>query len=336
MTASCGPSSKQDTGVRAIQQTATASLTSPSKKDGRSSSSSSTARASHSAAAKITTPPAHIPISKLKIGNYIQFGWYGGEPLLWRVIEDSTNPAAREGAMVSGDPLLFSDRVISKKAYDATGNHGDTIERINKGSNLWQTSNIRALLNSSAKAGAIKWPCGNPPTKGNVSSNAYADEKGFLANGNFTAKERALIKPVAQKTLLYVLDQNLAEGGSASYKYDKDISAIINNYNEAWYHTITDKVFLLDPKQINSVYKRFGWYYNTHQEDYWLRAPDIQIYTDSSPSNILYIRGQDGVVMYADVNSGHIGVRPALVLDRKSVLFRAGNGSETTPYILAQ
>jgi hypothetical protein len=271
-----------------------------------------------------------------KIGDYVQFGWYAGEPILWRVIGDSANPNANVDDVIIGDPLLFSDKIICKKPFDSAGPHGDDSDRLKNGSNLWQMSNIRAWLNSSAEAGAVGWPCGNPPTEDSVDSNPYADEKGFLADGNFTEYERNLIKPVTQKALLYIVDRELAEGGSTEYKYNDEIEDIVNNYDEAWYIYVIDKVFLLDPKQVHEVYNLFGTYYYNHREDYWLRAPDTHIYTDSSSANVLYIRGRDGVVMYYGANNGSIGVRPALTLNRELVIFESGDGSDVNPYVIAE
>jgi hypothetical protein len=272
----------------------------------------------------------------LKIGEYVKFGKYADEPIFWRVIGDSANPNAIVGDKIIGNPLLFSDKVICFKAYDAAGPHDDIEQRLNDGSNLWQTSNIRAWLNSSAEAGAVLWPDGNPPTEGSVESNAYANEKGFLAEGNFTEYELNLIKPVTQKALLYRTDKQLAEGGSIGYRYHDEIENIVNNYDNAWYHNVTDKVFLLDPKQVNSVYNLFGSYYHDNHEDYWLRAPDTSIYTDSSPANVLYIR-KDGTVMYRRAKKGDIGVRPALTLNRELIIFfQSGDGSNINPYIITR
>lgn len=271
---------------------------------------------------------------QLKIGDYVQFGRYADESILWRVIEDSANPDAKVGDVVKGDPLLFSDKVICQKPFDAAGPHDNNSERLDEGSNLWQTSNMRAWLNSAAEAGAVIWPCGNPPTKDSVDSNDYADEKGFLADGNFNEYERNFIRPVTHKALLYYVDWELAEGGSTGYDYGGRIDTIVANYDSAWYHNVTDKVFLLDPEQVNGVYNRFGSYYNKDWDDYWLRAPDSSKYVDSSAANVLYIRGLNGKVMYHAAYHGSIGVRPALTLNLKSVIFESGDGSDAMPYVI--
>jgi hypothetical protein len=273
-------------------------------------------------------------VGQLRIGDYVQFGRYADEWILWRVIEDSANPDAKVGDVITGDPLLFSDNVVCKKPFDAAGPHDNNSERLVGGSNLWQTSNLRAWLNSAAEAGAVIWPCGNPPTEDSVDSNDYADEKGFLADGNFNEYERDLIEPVTHRALLYRADEDLAEGGLSPYSYWDEIEDVVSNYDWAWYHNVTDRVFLLDPKQVNGVYNRFGRYYWANYEDYWLCAPDSSAYTDSSAANVLYIRGRDGAVMYRRARSGSIGVRPALILSCESVVFESGDGSLAKPYVI--
>jgi hypothetical protein len=51
--------------------------------------------------------------AKVKIGTYIKFGKYNGQPILWRVIHNDEN----------GNPVLFADRILSIKAFDASGNY---------------------------------------------------------------------------------------------------------------------------------------------------------------------------------------------------------------------
>ncbi|WFD09600.1 hypothetical protein [Tepidibacter hydrothermalis] len=69
---------------------------------------------------------------ELKIGDYIQFGKYNDELILWRIINIDPD----------GNPLLFSDRIISLKAFDADGNYHDDEIRVDDGSNYWRDSNI--------------------------------------------------------------------------------------------------------------------------------------------------------------------------------------------------
>jgi hypothetical protein len=274
---------------------------------------------------------------RLKIGDYVQFGRYNDHPILWRAIEDSANPDAEVGDVVAANILLFSNRIIGNKPFDAAGPHGDFEVRDMDGSNLWLTSNLRAWLNSSAKAGEVIWPNGNPPITSKVMSNGYADEKGFLADGNFTEYERSIIISVTQKSLLYNGDRGRAEGGTTAYGY-RQMDEIISNYDTAYYQLVIDKVFILDPKQIYGVYQRFGSFFTSPDEEkYWLHAPDVDWYSDSSPANVLYIDGSRyGIVYYTYAKNGSIGVRPALTLNHQLVSVISGDGSKENPYILSK
>jgi len=128
-------------------------------------------------------------VATINVGDYIQMGKYYDDPIIWRCVDIDAN-----------GPLILSDKIIMIKPFDAIGTHkysdGTTQAdymgyRTASGSNLWETSNLRSWLNSSAVAGSVPWPDGCPPTAANVSSgfNDYATEKGFLADGNFSATE---------------------------------------------------------------------------------------------------------------------------------------------------
>lgn len=264
-----------------------------------------------------------VPISQLRIGDYVQFGSYAGKPILWRVIADSANPDATVNEPVTGDPLLLSDKIIIKKPFDAPRSGG-------KGSNEWRTSTLRAWLNSSAEAGGVTWPGGNPPLDDQ-------GEKGFLADGNFTASERNLIKPVTQKTVVY--PGQSTEGGSEAYDYGRMVTSIVNNYDNAYYQILTDQVFPLDPKQLDHLVQNILGYYDRAGGEYWLRAPDQPDYQDSSASNVLtagYVSDgrERGLVMYKSASRYDIGVRPALALNRETVLLARGSGERIAPFVV--
>ena len=157
--------------------------------------------------------------------------------------------------------------------------------------------------------------------------------KGFLADGNFSAAERALIKSVTQKSLLYLLDAGLMDGGTAGYDYGGTLNILLANYDSAYYQMVTDSVFLLDPKQLTGMYALFGDYVIDFT-DYWLRAPDSTKYTDSSPSNVLYLR-TDSKILYSHANDGDIGVRPALYLKHGTFKLTGGDGSDFDPYVIS-
>gem|GEM_PF-1197817 len=295
--------------------------------------------------------------STISVGQYVQMGSYYGEPILWRCVDIDEN-----------GPLMLSDKIISIKPFDAKGTHkymdgttqADTNNwRTGYGSNLWETSNMRSWLNSTATAGNVTWPDGCPPTATNLWSgyNAYDQEKGFLADGNFTASERNVIKSVTQKSLLNSVDvTKLKVGGTANHTYSATISTVVQNYDTAYYHNVTDKMFLLDVKQLDKVYQKrttLGTNYyigqptqkavdNYSYKDsglgvgknwfYWLRSP----YADSNFPNYVRIVSADGIVYINLAYNDYVkGVRPAFYINLSSVIFKSGNGSSGAPFVVS-
>ena len=181
--------------------------------------------------------------SGIKIGDYIKFGKYNGKPILWRVININED----------GSPMLLSDRILTFKAFDAKGdNIGRDDQRNSRnqyGSNLWVASTLRQWLNSSDMKVDYKY---NLPTSENVIFNAYDDEKGFLADGNFTEAERNLILTSKIKVLIPEVDavDGLLEGGEENHKFVttvpyfhdyvffRDGFNMVANYDNAYYTTV--------------------------------------------------------------------------------------------------
>ncbi|WP_227013570.1 DUF6273 domain-containing protein [Paenibacillus psychroresistens] len=278
--------------------------------------------------------------SMVKVGDYINYGSYDGEPILWRVINIDKD----------GDPLLFAEKILTNKAFDSSGSkHSETI-RIELGSNYWHDSNIRQWLNSGDSV--ISW-IQNPPSAANVYSgyNSYDTEKGFLADSNFTEAERNAIKSVTNKVLLTELDKDKRDGGNESHQYVseewKDSKAVIENYDQAYYQNVTDKVFVLSINELKQfVYDR-GWDYrakptlkafqnmstsnNGSKEvsygSYWLTTP----YPSNDYGSVEYYVSGEGFINN-DYAYNSIGIRPAIYLDLTSVNFKSGDGSADLPY----
>src|SRR5690606_3818013 len=123
------------------------------------------------------------------------------------------------------------------------------------------TSNIREWLNSEETNVSYTH---NAPTEANVNNgqNEYADEKGFLAEGNFTATERAMLAPRTHKVLLAEIDSNVKEGGTQAHVYDNSpINETVSNYDTSYYKMLTDRVFLLSVKEIYDWVAARGWEY---------------------------------------------------------------------------
>jgi hypothetical protein len=118
----------------------------------------------------------------IKVGDYVQFGKYYGDPILWKCVK-------KEGR----NPVLVSEYILCLKAFDAaeSGIAGEGNDGVQKyGSNKWHNSNIREWLNAIGKVSYTT----QPPIKMAVLTNAYADEPGFLSD--FSSNERDFIKSV--------------------------------------------------------------------------------------------------------------------------------------------
>ena len=266
----------------------------------------------------------------IKVGDYVKMGTYNNASILWRCVSIDDN-----------GPLMLADRIIDTLAYDAKTNdnsssksHSRSYKRDDYGSNYWKDSNMRSWLNSSAAAGKVDWLCGNPPKDGYVSGvGAYNDKAGFL--NAFSKSEIAAMKTVTQHSLVSHPEYNkgIVNGDANSdLYYYTDIAYAAINYDSAYFETTTEKVFLLDVKQANAVWKNLNGYYVAYNNDgmawpYWLRTP----VTDCN-HDMRYISSSGQVGRYAPWYSD-LGVRPAFYLDSEYFVATSGSGSQSSPYI---
>lgn len=266
----------------------------------------------------------------IKVGDYVKMGTYNNASILWRCVSIDDN-----------GPLMLADRIIDTLAYDAKTNdnsssksHSRSYKRDDYGSNYWKDSNMRSWLNSTAEAGKVDWLCGNPPKDGYVSGvRAYNEKAGFL--NAFSKSEIAAMKTVTQRSLVSHPEYNkgIVNGDANSdLLYYTDISYAAINYDSAYFETTTEKVFLLDVKQANAVWKNLNGYYVAYNNDgmawpYWLRTP----VTDCN-HDMRYISSSGQVGRYAPWYSD-LGVRPAFYLDSEYFVTTSGSGSQSSPYI---
>jgi chitodextrinase len=291
-----------------------------------------------------------IPV--VNIGDYIQFGKYNNAPILWRVIHKDAN----------GDTILFSDRILTFKAFDSKGVYhkgpGGT-DRVNYGSNYYPNSNIRQWLNSSSSNSGVKiidWIQNNPDEKNVLGGyNPYFAEKGFLADGNFTTEERNAIMPLTHKVLLSNKDISNKDGGTFNYWLYDDLDNMDPDYYESAYHKhVTDRVLLLSVKQIQE------WIYNNRSilgEEYYIAKPTPEAVLQSTYKNTIYVNhnldwaywlsspasnstyfmrpvGTKGNFDYYYPTNSVVGVRPALQLNLSTnIVAVGGSGTSSSPYI---
>ena len=266
----------------------------------------------------------------IKVGDYVKMGAYNNASILWRCVSIDNN-----------GPLMLADKIVDTLAYDAKTNdnsnsksHSRSYKRDDYGSNYWKDSNMRSWLNSTAAEGKVDWLCGNPPKDGYVSGvGAYNEKAGFL--NAFSKSEIAAMKTVTQRSLVSHPEYNkgIVDGDANSdLLYYTDISEAVANYDSSYFETTTEKVFLLDVKQANAVWKNLKGYYIAYNNDgmawpYWLRTP----VTDCN-HDMRYISSSGQVGRYAPWYSD-LGVRPAFYLDSEYFVTTSGSGSQSSPYI---
>lgn len=274
--------------------------------------------------------------SMFKVGDYILFGKYNKERILWRVINiDET-----------GSPLILMENVIAIKSYDSGGSVHKDKDRINYGSNYWENSNIRQWLNSENEID--QW-IQNPPSNKNIfeGSNPYDDEPGFLSDENFTVDEKKIIIDKKNKVLLAKIDEEKKAGGNELLKCSFSLEDAIEGYDNAYYMEVSDKVRLLSVKELYEyVYKR-GYNIwrkptkealeqNTDKEimnyttndyfAYWLRDPEAE----SSYKAYTVI---EGLSSHYGTYFGRQGIVACLNLD-KTAIPSSGKGDINSPYVL--
>lgn len=284
-------------------------------------------------------------LKDLRYKEYIKFGKYLNEPIVWRVINIKGNKA-----------LILSDRIITFKCFDAKDDiaNDPTNNRDNYGSNDWNDSNLRLWLNSDKEMNIDKYGGnGRAPISSNLYSgfNPYENEKGFLSECNFSKEDRELIIPIE---ITHVIDTNsdIKDGGENEHGYTKkhyQPDSMVDGYDTAAYKKSQDSVFLLNIREIadyldgqlkhpdqelsyhyaytTSVCREQSNYNNDPESDtdiweYWTR----DAYTPNSFST-RFIE-QDGEVGYSLSYIDYHGVRPAMYLDLNKISVKGGDGKK--------
>ena len=267
--------------------------------------------------------------TQVELGQYISLGKYNGKDIVWRCVSVDDKGS-----------LMLADKVIDTLPYDAKTNdnnrsksHSRNYNRDNRGSNYWKDSNMRSWLNSTAVAGEVKWLCGNPPREDSVNGNAYDQKAGFL--NDFSKAEIAAMKNMPQRSLVSHPEYNLGfhdTEGRSNLELNYNIENVDSNFDSAYGENSTEKVFLIDVRQVKSVWKNFGNYYIARNEQgvswpYWLRTP----VTDCN-HDMRYVQS-NGSVGREWPNTDYIGVRPAFYLDSDYYVTTSGDGSASNPYV---
>lgn len=243
-------------------------------------------------AAEISTePPVQV---QLKSGDFVTFGTYLQEPILWRVVQTDDQ----------GRAMLLSEYVLCMKSYDAAGKNekvhcGSDYEKC--GSPAWETSTLRQWLNSREEK--ITWKyC--PPSSENVSnsSNAYDNEAGFLSEKNFTISQYNLIDSSGADRVFLPTEKELLKLLPKDKLSKKCTKSSLLNDNSSFSSALGGNVWYWTPVKANS--NRVSLVVKTSASDAFYKALPF----DSS-----------------------IGVCPALYLSSSDVL-ASGDGRIENPY----
>jgi hypothetical protein len=249
----------------------------------------------------------------------VTFGSFWGQSLKWQVIKIDAN----------GYLLFGATSIGGAKPFDAIGDGTDGREdtdRVENGSNYWEKSNLREWLNSSQQTVTFSH---QPPVASHVHSSPYSDHPGFLADGNFTSHERALIQPVTHKSIIAPIDNTVKSGGTEEHTYGTvSIPNAYQNYDNANYRVTTDQVFLLSVKELIDLVARDavedGKDFPYLPGGYWLRdAMTFGSHTVRVVSNT--------IINFSNAYLSE-NVRPALYL--KSDLVFTGTGTLASPYTI--
>lgn len=284
---------------------------------------------------------------QLLIGDYIFFGHYFGDPILWRVVSFDQK----------GHPILYSEEILCYKAFDSadSGIYNGEIYNENPnatatdianalGSSRWRDSTIRAWLNSDQSQ--VDYLFSPPKAKAlSKTDYAYDREAGFLSH--FNQMDCSAIVPIDHKTLLInnseVYDD--IDGGTLCNDMDLTYGTLTyGNYDDIRYEHVTDKVFLLSSKEFTNWIVNKGWKSTAkqskainkikpHKKEFalWLRTasgrPDNPMCVYADLKGDYYDNYNDYTASEAD-----FGVRPALCINDEMIIIVSGTGDRKMPF----
>lgn len=246
----------------------------------------------------------------LQLGDAVTLGTYNDEPIVWKVVHLSED---------AGRAVLVTEDILTMKAYDAAesdrynqdgGNdywkyacedfEDQALEAKVRGSNVWESSNIRSWLNADTQA--VDYVGGSPiNTVMSTMKNGYANEAGFLygftdaekaaivetqveSNGNALTNDKVFLLSLAELEWLREADVNILA---------KPTEAAVSRDTTGWY-----KVFSLD--------------YGVDTYYWWLRET-----AEGSASQCYLVSNgytQDQTILQEAGLEGY-GIRPAVTVD---------------------
>lgn len=241
-------------------------------------------------------------VKDMGVGDYIQFGTYNNEPILWQIVTKDSKGL-----------LLWSHKILTYKAFDAaeSGNYEIGRNSVEKyGSNDWNTSNLKEWLNSSSST--VKYTTKAPTEKAVMlmfdelgSTAGYADEPGFLAD--FSQTEISKIK-----------DTNL---GKVFILSKEQVDTVIENNIKL--KKLDEEISFFDQYWLRTPYTNVG-------DNSALYVIDNGFYSGQKVNEYQYNRNQNA----ASVAATQLGVVPALYLEMQENIDE-GDGTQANPYKLS-
>ncbi|MGN0679908.1 MAG: TIR domain-containing protein [Oscillospiraceae bacterium] len=267
-----------------------------------------------SSAAPESKPTSDSPsAAKTSLGAKITFGTYNNEPIVWRVINISEDGKTA---------VVLADNIITMKAFDAaecgefnelndvdywrtkTADLDAETQRLVRGDNRWECSNIRNWLNSERTNVSYS---DQAPSSSAMSEkrNGYDTEAGFL--NAFSADELSSIAVtdvetngvVTQDKVFLLSEEELKWLETADVSlYAKPTAAAVEQDKSNWYKVEIDAYGVED----------FVW---------WLRTPNPDNACECKCVNLSYFKTKLPIRSdFAGLEG--FGVRPAMTLDLTS------------------
>ncbi len=274
---------------------------------------------------------APVPV---QVGDTVRFGSYLDEDIRWRVLRISED---------GEQAVLISSDILTMKAYDAAESgrynydgdvdywsresEADTdmaLQARVRGNSDWSASNIRTWLNSDSEVVTYS---DQPPmaTAMAEKKNGYQNEAGFLCG--FTKEEREAIV----ETEIVTNTNALTEPDTVT-TYDRVYLLSLDEL--AWFDE-AGMSKLASPTQAAVEQDGSCWYlldyneYGIEEFSWWLREPAAEA------GSLCYLVDNgytDRVVRLENAGLEGFGVRPAITVDLRRVVFRtedaSGKGAE--------
>ena len=221
----------------------------------------------------------------LNKNDYVFFGRFNGENILWKVISVDSN----------GHALLMSERVLCFMPFDA-GN------KPKADSSNWETSTIREWLNSTQDKQYV-FECS---TENKIKNDTLIFKGGFLSSNNFTSDEISLLIKDGDKVLLpdtaMLADMSLKDRqrSPTAQAVINDCSSYIQFRKYCWYWTRTP--ITTNTSSVTAVTTSGGYYKALANDGLMGVCPVVR--TESSQ---VYVHGGNGTLATPYILTAEVG-----------------------------